>query len=150
VVPFFAISPGISCTGGRCFKASGAPFGPGPRGLYLIVSAGLLCQELTDEVILSTRPRLRYEDEPFLQGMLAFNTLASVAYAVANLLSIEPVEGDLYTMTRLSPLPRGVLSGLVLATALLDISRYLFPDVGWLPWASRATKVATVGVMFTF
>ncbi len=53
-------------------------------------------------------------------------------------------------MTRLSPLPRGVLSGLVLATAVLDISRYLFPDVGWLPWASRVTKVATVGVMFTF
>ncbi len=89
VVPFFAISPGVECSGGRCFKASGAPFGPGPRGLYLIVSAGILCQELTDEVILTTRPRLRYEDEPFLVGMLAFNTLASVGYAVANLLGIR-------------------------------------------------------------
>lgn len=149
-VPFFAISPGINCVGGTCTKANGAPFPAGPRGLYVIVSAGIICQEVEDEVILSVEPRLRYEDEAFLKGMVAFNTLASVGYALANFFSLEPPEGDLRAMSRLAPLPPGILSGIVLATAGLDIARYFLPDNVWLPWVSRLTKVATVGVVFTF
>ncbi|HTP52723.1 MAG TPA: hypothetical protein VMK42_18695 [Anaeromyxobacteraceae bacterium] len=150
VIPFFAISPGITCVGNACYKANGTPFPPGPRGLYFIVSAGILCQEAEDEVILSLEPGIRYQDAAFLKGMLAFNTLASVGYALANLFNLEPPEGDLRAMSRLVPVPHAVLSGLVLATAALDISRYYFPDAEWLPWVSRVTKLATVGVIFAF
>jgi len=150
VVPFFAVSPNVSCYDGYCLKASGAPFLPGPRGLYFIVSAGIICQEVTNEVILSVQPRIRYDDAAYLKGMLAFNTLASVAYALANLFALEPPQGDIRTMGSLVPVPHAVLSGLILATAALDISRYYFPDEEWLAWASRITKVATVGIVFAF
>jgi len=150
VIPFFAVSPGIQCVGGRCYKANGAPFPSGTQGVYFIVSAGIVCQEVEDELILSNEPRLRDRDLPFLKGMFAFNTLASVGYAIANYFSLEPPEGDLRTMARLVPLPPGVVATLVLATAALDVSRYFFPDVEWIPWVSRGTKGLTIALVFTF
>ncbi len=150
VVPFFAISPGIHCAGGACTKRNGAPFYPGPRGYQIIVGAGIVCQEVTDEIILTARPRIRTERAPFLKGMLLFNTAASVAYGIANLAGIEPPEGDVRGYDSVARVPHGVLAATVLATAALDVARYFLPDEAWLPWVSRGTKVVTIGLLVAF
>jgi hypothetical protein len=149
-LPFFAVSPNITCVDGDCWKRDGSPFAPGPNGYAFIVSSGILCQEVTDEIILTGNPRIRYETAPFLKGMLLFNTATSVAYGIANLLRIEPPEGDLHGLDKLPGMPHGVFAALVLGTAALDVARYFLPDVGWLPWVSRGSKVLTVGVVVAF
>jgi hypothetical protein len=149
-LPFFAVSPGINCGQGTCVRRNGAPFPPGPRGYAFIVSAGLICQEVTDEIILTLRPGLRQEKAPFLKGMLLFNTAASVAYGIANLAGIEPPQGDLRALDGVSPLPHGVFAAVVLGTAALDVARYFLPDTQWLPWVSRGTKVVTIGMIVAF
>ena len=148
-IPFFAISPGLSCSSGRCTRF-GEPFGAGTRGVYAIVSAGFQCQHIEDEVILTDAPKLREQEAPFRKGMLAFNTLTSVGYVLANWLALEPPQGDIATVTRLTPAPRGVVTGLLLATASLDLARYFAPDEKWLAWVSRVTKVAMGGLVLTF
>ena len=149
-LPFFAVSPNIQCRDGACVKANGDPFLPGPRGYAVIVTSGLLCQEITDEIILSTRPGIRHETAPFLKGMLLFNTAASVAYGIANLTRIEPPQGDLYGFDQVSRLPHGVFAAVILGTAALDVARYFLPDVAWLPWVSRGSKAVTVGLVLAF
>jgi hypothetical protein len=149
-LPFFAVSPNITCLDGRCWKRDGSPFTPGPNGYAFIVSSGILCQEVTNELILTGNPRIRYETAPFLKGMLLFNTATSVAYGIANLVGVEPPEGDLHGMDRLPGMPHGVFAALVLGTAALDVARYFLPDVGWLPWVSRGSKVLTVGLVVAF
>ena len=150
VLPFFAVSPDIGCSNGTCVKRDGSPFVPGPKGYAFIVSSGILCQEITDEIILTGNPRIRYETAPFLKGMLFFNTATSVAYGIASLIRIEPPEGDLAGLDTLHGLPHGVFAALVLGTAALDIARYFLPGVGWLPWVSRGSKVLTVGLVVAF
>jgi hypothetical protein len=149
-VPFFAVSPNIQCQGGVCTRRDGSPFQPGPRGYAFIVSSGILCQEITDEIILTERPRIRYETAPFLKGMLLFNVATSVAYGIANLAGIEPPQGDLRGLDAVSGVPNGVFAALVLGTAALDVARYFLPDSAWLPWVSRGTKVVTVGLIVAF
>ena len=149
-LPFFAVSPGITCSQGICVRRNGTAFLPGPRGYAVIVSAGLICQEVTDEIILTLQPHLRHEKAPFQKGMLLFNTAASVAYGIANLAGIEPPEGDLRSLDGVSPLPRGVFAAAILGTAALDVARYFLPDTQWLPWVSRGTKVVTLGMIVAF
>jgi hypothetical protein len=150
VIPFVAVSPGIQCTGGSCYRRDGSVFGPGPRGYYLIVSSGFLCQAAADEIILTAQPRIRYEQAPFLKGMLLFNTLTSVGYAFANWFGVEPPEGDLAGVDSLHGLPRGLMGAMIFATAALDVARYFLPGVTWLPWVSRSTKVVTLGFVIAF
>src|ERR1700674_638126 len=57
-VPFFAVSPEINCYNSGCFKSDGSRFGPGKRGLLLILMAGFDVQHITDEVLLSGDPAL--------------------------------------------------------------------------------------------
>jgi hypothetical protein len=150
VFPFFAVSPNIGCKNGTCVKRDGSPFAPGPKGYAFIVSSGILCQEITDEIILTGNPRIRHETAPFLKGMLLFNTATSVAYGIASLTRIEPPEGDLAGLDTLHGIPHGVFAALVLGTAALDIARYFLPEVAWLPWVSRGSKLLTVGLTVTF
>jgi hypothetical protein len=149
-VPFFAVSPNINCVNGTCVKRDGSPFLPGPTGYAFIVSSGILCQEITVEIILTGNPRIRHETAPFLKGMLLFNTATSVAYGIANLVGVEPPEGDLHGMDKQPGVPHGVFAALVLGTAALDVARYFLPEVGWLPWVSRGSKVLTVGLVVAF
>jgi hypothetical protein len=46
--------------------------------------------------------------------------------------------------------PHGVIAAVVLSTAALDVARYFFPDVPWIPWVSRGTKVLTVGLVLSY
>lgn len=149
-LPFFAVSPNIQCQGGTCTRRNGEPFVPGPRGYAFIVTSGILCQEVTNEIILTEHPRIRYESEPFLKGMLLFNVATSVAYGIANLTGIEPPAGDLRGLDGVSGVPNGVFAAVVLGTAALDVARYFLPSVGWLPWVSRGSKVVTVGLVLVF
>jgi len=148
--PFFAVSPNIQCRDGICLRRGGEPFQPGPPGYAFIVSSGILCQEITDEIILTEHPRIRHETAPFLKGMLLFNVATSVAYGIANLAGIEPPQGDLRSLDAVSGVPHGVFAAVVLGTAALDVARYFLPDVGWLPWVSRGSKVVTVGLVVAF
>jgi hypothetical protein len=149
-IPFFAVSPNVRCIDGTCTRRNGEPFLPGPRGYAFVVGSGILCQEITDEIILTGNPRIRYESAPFLKGMLLFNTALSFAYGIANLAGIEPPEGDVHGLDVATGYPRGVMAAAVLAAAGLDVARYFLPDVGWLPWVSRGSKVVTLGLMVAF
>ena len=147
-IPYFAIVPSIRCRGGECVKNNGEVYYAGRPGLYTIVSAGLQCQHYEDEIILSLRPDLRLSDAPFRKGMLAFNTLTSIGYVLANWTGAEPVDGDIRGIHRDGGAPRMLLSSLVLGIAAADIARYYFPRSRWLAWLSRAAKLSVTGVAF--
>jgi hypothetical protein len=53
------------------------------RREFVISSAGFWTQHAIDEWVLASHPSLKHERAPFLKGMLAFNVLASAAYAGA-------------------------------------------------------------------
>ena len=152
VVPFFSITSDVSCHGDRCtypVQGGTARFDAGRRGLFTILMAGFHMQHVSDELILSFNPALRYEEAPFRKGMLAFNTLTSIGYVTANWAGLEPEKGDLYGAYAMTGAPRHVVNSILLGVAVLDLARYAFPDTRWLAWASRAAKLGLAGVTFT-
>jgi hypothetical protein len=147
-IPYFAIVPAIRCRGGVCRKHDGESFGAGRPGLYTIVSAGIQCQHYEDEVILTHRAGLRMDSAPFRKGMLAFNTLLSIGYVLANWTGVEPVDGDIRGIYRDGGAPRFLLSSMVLGIAAADIARYYYPRARWLAWLNRVAKVSVTGIAF--
>src|SRR4051812_30042055 len=134
VVPFFSVAPHISCAGDTCYKRDGSGFGAGRRGLALIVLAGFDVQHVTDEILLTRDPDLRRQGAPFRTGMLAFNTLTSVAYVVANWTGAEPGAGDLAGAVRDTGASRALMTTTLLGIAGIDIARWALPDAPWLAW----------------
>jgi hypothetical protein len=127
-LPFFAIThPTVS-----------------PAREFVISSAGFWVQEASSEILLTRVPRLRAHAAPFAKGLLAFNTLASVAYAGAAFARVGPDERDTRGMAAAARLREPWIGGAVLAPAVLDAARYYKPEIRWLRWASRASKVAGV------
>jgi hypothetical protein len=147
-IPYFAIVPSIRCRGGDCKKSDGESFGAGRPGLYTIVSAGIQCQHYEDEVILTQRPGLRMDSAPFRKGMLAFNTLLSIGYVLANWTGVEPVDGDIRGIYRDGGAPRLLLSSMVFGIAAVDIARYYYPRARWLAWLNRVAKLSVTGIAF--
>jgi len=123
-VPFFAITH--------------RPVTPGRE--FAISSAGFWVQHATDELILTKRPNLRGEHAPFVKGVVAFNVLTSIGYAVAAFMQRGPDERDTRGIAASARLDEPWIGATVLAPALLDGARYYKPDVTWLKWASRAAK----------
>jgi hypothetical protein len=115
-----------------------------PRERYAVSSAGFWSQQLTSEAILSLRPDLRAEHAPLLKGMLAFDVLASVAYAGAAFAGAGPAERDTLGMAASLRAREPWVGALVLAPALLDAWRYTHPDAAWARWLSRGVKVGGV------
>ncbi len=116
-----------------------------PRRQELVISsAGFWIQHAGNEWILSRRPGIRRERAPVAKGVLAFNILASAAYAGAALARTGPPERDTLGMAVGSRTDERVVGVLVLAPAALDAWRYFRPDLSWLRWASRAMKVGMV------
>lgn len=117
------------------------------RREFVISSAGFWVQQAGNEWLLTARPRLRDERAPFAKGFLAFNILASAAYAGAAFARTGPAERDTRGMA-LTLGPGGVderwVGALVLAPAALDAYRYFAPDSRWAAWTSRAIKVGMV------
>jgi hypothetical protein len=112
-----------------------------PAQEFAISSAGFWVQHGTDELILSRSPRLRDQQAPFVKGMLAFNVLTSVMYAGAAFAQRGPDERDTRGMSVSARVAEPWIGATILAPAVLDTARYYKPDVVWLKWASRATKI---------
>lgn len=119
-----------------------------PRREYIIDSAGFWVQEATNEVILSRRPNLRRERAPLLKGIVAFNVLASVAYAGAAFARTGPVERDTRGMAQALRWNEPWVGVLILAPAILDAVRYFNPDARWAVWGSRGAKIGGVVLIF--
>jgi hypothetical protein len=138
----FGASPGLrKVTFGPIpfFAITHDPVSPGRE--FAISSAGFWMQHASSELLLSRRPRLRHEEAPLLKGLLAFNVLASGAYAAAAFTTTGPEERDTHGMARAARLSEPWIGAMILAPAALDAARYYRPDVTWLRWASRAAKV---------
>jgi hypothetical protein len=112
-----------------------------------ISSAGFWVQEASSEVLLTRHPRLREERAPLLKGMLAFNVLASVAYAGAAFAGAGPDQRDTRGMALSADVPEPAIGLIVLAPAALDALRYYKPDAAWAKWLSRAAKIGSVMVV---
>ena len=111
---------------------------------FAVSSAGFWMQHLGSELILARRPHLRDEDAPLIKGVLAFNVLASVAYAGAAFARTGPPERDTRGMAVNAAMREPWIGAWVLAPAVLDAARYFRRDEAWLRWMSRAAKVGGV------
>jgi hypothetical protein len=128
-IPFFAIT-----------HRSGLP----PAQEFTIASAGFWVQHAGSEWILTRRPRLRQERAPLLKGVLAFNVVASAAYAGAAFARAGPPERDTRGMAVSADVDEPWIGALVLAPAVLDAWRYFAPEARWAVWVSRAAKIGGV------
>jgi hypothetical protein len=115
-----------------------------PRREFLVASAGFWMQHAGSEVLLTSRPRLRAAKSPLLKGWLAFNVLASAAYAGAAMAHAGPAERDTRSMAEFLRVDEAAVGGMLLVPAGLDTVRFFKPEARWAAWASRAAKVAMV------
>ena len=137
-------------------RVTGVHFGPfpffaithrsdlSPRREFTISSAGFWVQEATDEWLLTRRPALRDEHAWGVKGLLAFNVLNSVGYALVAFAKAGPAERDTRGMADSIGLDERVIGAIVLAPAVLDSYRYFNRGSGWAAWTSRAVKVGSV------
>ncbi len=132
-IPFFAIT-----------HDSGLP----PAQEFVIDSAGFWIQQLGNEIILTRRPGLRDEHAPLTKGLVAFNVLASVAYAGAAFAQTGPEERDTRGMAEALGWKEPWVGALILAPAVLDAIRYFHPDAKWAVWGSRSVKIGMVLLVF--
>ena len=149
-IPFVAIAGDIRCDDAMCYTRDNKEFGGGRAGKYVIVTAGFTVQHLTTELLLSLEPHLRYRRAPFRKGVLAFDILVSVGYALSTWTRTEDTFGDSGTAADTSGIPRDVFAALLITPALIDTYRFLRPDSHsrWLPYASRASKATMFGITF--
>lgn len=115
---------------------------------FAISSAGFWVQEATNEIFLAHHPSapstLREDRAFFTKGIVAFNILASVAYAVGAFAEVGPPERDPRGMALSSGVSERAIGGVILTPAVLDAIRYYRPDDAWARWASRAAKIGGV------
>ena len=128
-IPFFAIS-----------HRSGLP----PRQEFMISSAGFWMQHAEDEWLLTRRHTLRSAHAPLAKGLLAFNVLASVAYAGTAFAKTGPLERDTRGIAASARIDERWVGALVLAPAVLDAWRYYHPDAKWAVWTSRGVKLGMI------
>ena len=115
-----------------------------PRREFAIASAGFWVQEATNEWILTRHPTLRRDHAPLTKGVLAFNILASVAYAAAALAKAGPFERDTRGMAATVDVDERAIALIVLAPAVVDGYRYFRPGARWATWTSRIAKAGSV------
>ena len=127
--PFFAIS-----------HRSDLP----PRREFTISSAGFWVQEATDEWLLARRPSLRDEHAWGVKGLLAFNVLNSVGYALVAFARAGPAERDTRGMADSLGIDERVIGAVILTPAVLDAYRYFNRGSRWAAWTSRVTKAGSV------
>jgi hypothetical protein len=128
-LPFFAITPTGSLES---------------RQLYAVSAAGFWTQALTSEMILARHPDLRHEQAPFQKGVLAFDVLTSVGYAMVAFAETGPAERDTLSMARGLGVNERAIGALILAPALLNAYRYYRPDAKWARWTARALEAGSV------
>jgi hypothetical protein len=119
-----------------------------PRREFAISSAGFWMQDLSSEWILTKRPALRDAHAPAAKGVLAFNVLNSVGYAFVAFARAGPYERDTRGMATSIDVDERAIGAVVLAPAVFDAIRYFKPEARWAKWASRASKVGSVVLIF--
>lgn len=115
-----------------------------PAREFIISSAGFWVQHAGNEWLLTRRPNLRAAEAPIAKGLLAFNVLASAAYAAAAFARTGPQERDTRGIAASARIEEPWVGALVLAPAVLDTWRFVRPDSAWARWASRAVKAGGV------
>ena len=115
-----------------------------PPREYTISAAGFWMQHASSEWLLTRRPALRHEHAPIAKGVLAFNVLASVAYATAAFGTFGPYERDTRAMADALGVAEPWVGVMILGPAVLDTWRYVKPESRWAAWTSRALKVGAV------
>ena len=130
-IPFFTIEPGRRLTN---------------HEHYLTSSAGFNAQHLTNEWLLVKHPRLRDEDEPFLQGLATFNFWLTMGYAATAFARSGPNERDTKGMADSLGWNETYVGLLILTPTILDTYRYQHPDCKWARTASRLSKLLAIGL----
>ena len=115
-----------------------------PRRELTVSSAGFWVQDATSEWLLTRRPLLRDEHAWLAKGVLAFNVLNSIGYAIVAFARVGPPERDTRGMADAAGLDERAIGALVVAPALLDGYRYFRRGSDRAAWASRAVKIGTV------
>lgn len=123
----------------------GQPVSDGAEKHYATAAAGINSQNITSEIILTLDPNIREEPRPFLKGVLAFDILTSVGYA---LVGRKDPDGDLRGMSEALGVDDKWIGALVFLPAALDTYRYFYPESRWAPWASRGAKAYLLGLSF--
>lgn len=131
----------------RYVDRDGRPISSGAEKKFATASAGINSQNLTSELILSIDPNLREERRPFLKGMLAFDIVTSIGYAVLG--RLDP-DGDLRGMSESRGVNNLFIAALVFTPAALDLYRYYNPESVWAPWVSRGAKAYLLGLSFSW
>lgn len=149
-IPFVAISPELSCHEHGCTKPNGTAFPSGRQGMYAISTAGFNMQHLGSEIILTADPYLRYHNKPWQKGFLTFNIALSIGYAVSSLLNIEESHGDAGGAAQVANMPKPWFGTLLILPAVMDTLRFMYPDWSVLPWLSRTSKSAMIGLTCSF
>jgi hypothetical protein len=133
--PFFAIQPCCNLT---------------KREDYVIGSAGFLVGDVSSELILQIAPRLRSRRHAFLKGVLMFDIVLALGYAVTGFAGIGPAQSDVNTMARGLGVPPWQVGLMLAVPAAIDLYRYLVPRSVWAPWTSVTSKSLLLGAAFTF
>jgi hypothetical protein len=115
-----------------------------PRREFTISSAGFWVQEATDEWLLTRRPSLRDEHAWGVKGLLAFNVLNSVGYALVAFAKAGPPERDTRGMADSLGVDERFVGAIILTPAVLDAYRYFNRGSRWATWTSRAAKIGSV------
>ncbi|MBI3812543.1 MAG: hypothetical protein HY283_10130 [Nitrospirae bacterium] len=120
----------------------GNPISNGGQKRFVIASAGINSQNIVSEWILTQYPRLADESRPYLKGILAFDILTSMGYA---LVGRKDPDGDLRGMSEALKVNDLIIGGIVLLPAAMDLYRYYHPDSVWAPWLDRGAKGYLLG-----
>jgi len=115
-----------------------------PRREFTISSAGFWVQEATNEWLLTRRPSLRDEHAWGVKGVLAFNVLNSIGYALVAFAKAGPAERDTRGMADSIRVDERVVGAIILTPAVLDAYRYFKRGSRWATWTSRAVKIGSV------
>jgi hypothetical protein len=134
-LPFFAIQP--------CCNLS-------RREEYIIGSAGFMVGNVSSELILQLAPRLRSRRRAYLKGVLMFDIVLALGYAVTGFAGIGPPQSDVATMARGLGVPPWQVGLMLAVPASIDLYRYFVPKSVWAPWTSISGKTMMLGAGFTF
>jgi hypothetical protein len=130
-IPFFTIEPGKPLTN---------------REHYTTASAGFNSQHIINEYLLTKRPDLNAEDEPFLKGMATFNFWLTVGYAATAFAGTGPEERDTKGMADALGWSEESIGAIILVPTALDTYRYKRPNAKWAKTASRLSKLFMIGL----
>lgn len=121
-----------------------------PREEWMIASAGFVSQQMTSELILGFAPKIRAHRRPFLKGVLMFDILLSVGYAISGFANVGPPQSDVMTMARAMNTEPWKIGFMLTVPATVDLVRYFVPELQWAPWVSIQSKLLVAGAFVTF